>query len=194
MGKKATINQISRTFKGGIGIKPLIKWPGGKSGEIGKIEKMIPSHARYIEPFFGGGALFFHLEPRKAIINDRSAPLMDFYTLIKNRDRALYNLLSLYHSSFSSLMKSCEERYADIFSIYLKASDAEKPETGLQQLVESLAESEDKSFDYELILNIDEYIAYLCKFSADKMNRTKAHNQKHSFSEADLKENLVTVF
>lgn len=38
-------------------MNPLIKWPGGKSGEIKKIEHLIPKHSRYIEPFFGGGAL-----------------------------------------------------------------------------------------------------------------------------------------
>ena len=39
---------------------------------------------RYIEPFFGGGALFFHLEPREALINDINTPLMRFYEGIRN--------------------------------------------------------------------------------------------------------------
>ena len=51
-------------------MKPLIKWAGGKSSEIKHIERIIPEFNRYIEPFFGGGALFFDLEPKKAIIND----------------------------------------------------------------------------------------------------------------------------
>lgn len=53
-------------------MKPIIKWPGGKSREIDKIESLIPDYKRYVEPFFGGGALFFHLEPKSAAINDIS--------------------------------------------------------------------------------------------------------------------------
>ena len=52
-------------------MKPLIKYRGGKSKEIPYLIKHIPKYnGRYIEPFFGGGALFFHLKPQKAIIND----------------------------------------------------------------------------------------------------------------------------
>ena len=52
-------------------MKPLLKYRGGKSKEIPQLEKHIPFFkGRYIEPFFGGGAMFFHLEPKKAIIND----------------------------------------------------------------------------------------------------------------------------
>jgi DNA adenine methylase len=52
-------------------MKPLVKYRGGKSTEIPNIEKHIPGYkGRYIEPFFGGGALYFHLEPKHAIIND----------------------------------------------------------------------------------------------------------------------------
>lgn len=65
-------------------MKPLIKWAGGKSNEIRYIKKMIPKFDRYIEPFFGGGALFFDLEPKKAIINDISFELIELYRLIKD--------------------------------------------------------------------------------------------------------------
>lgn len=65
-------------------MKPLIKYRGGKSKEIPHIIPHIPKYSgRYIEPFFGGGALFFHLEPKKAIINDINSKLIDFYKGVK---------------------------------------------------------------------------------------------------------------
>jgi len=66
-------------------MKPLVKYRGGKSSEISNIEKHIPTYkGRYIEPFFGGGALYFHLEPRRAVINDINSKLMAFYRGVKN--------------------------------------------------------------------------------------------------------------
>lgn len=46
---------------------------------------MPEKYNRYIEPFFGGGALYFYLEPRKAIINDVNAKLYVFYQEMKER-------------------------------------------------------------------------------------------------------------
>ena len=63
----------------------MLKYRGGKSKEIPNIERHIPSFkGRYIEPFFGGGALFFHLEPEHAIINDINGKLMDFYKDVRD--------------------------------------------------------------------------------------------------------------
>jgi DNA adenine methylase len=71
-------------------MKPLIKYRGGKSNEISTIEKHIPRYkSRYIEPFLGGGALYFHLEPKKAIVNDINSKLMAFYLGVKNNYSAL---------------------------------------------------------------------------------------------------------
>lgn len=61
-------------------MRPMIKYRGGKSKEIPHLERHIPNYAgRYIEPFFGGGALYFHLEPERAIINDINTKLIEFY-------------------------------------------------------------------------------------------------------------------
>ena len=61
----------------------------------------IPRFAgRYIEPFFGGGALFFYLEPRQAVINDINTKLMNFYRGVRddysNLRRELDEIESLY--------------------------------------------------------------------------------------------------
>jgi len=66
-------------------MKPLVKWSGGKSDEILLFEKYIPSqYSLYIEPFVGGGSVFFHLEPLQAVISDVHEELIDFYQSIKN--------------------------------------------------------------------------------------------------------------
>lgn len=82
-------------------MKPMIKYRGGKSKEIPHIMQHIPIYnGRYIEPFFGGGAVFFHLEPQRAIINDINAPLMSFYLGVRdnyqNLRRELDEIETLY--------------------------------------------------------------------------------------------------
>lgn len=66
-------------------MKPMLKYRGGKSSELTEIKKFIPQYTgKYIEPFLGGGALYFNLEPKSAIINDINQELIGFYNGIKN--------------------------------------------------------------------------------------------------------------
>ena len=59
-------------------MKPILKYPGGKRKELNIIKKFIPQYkGKYIEPFFGGGALFFELEPKIALISDINQKLMN---------------------------------------------------------------------------------------------------------------------
>jgi DNA adenine methylase len=65
-------------------LSPLIKWSGGKSDEIKHFEKYIPQEYNiYLEPFIGGGSVFFHLAPEKAVIADVHNELIDLYKSIK---------------------------------------------------------------------------------------------------------------
>ena len=54
-------------------VVPFLKWVGGKRQLIPEIRKMLPkgvANRPYYEPFIGGGALFFELQPKQAVIND----------------------------------------------------------------------------------------------------------------------------
>ncbi len=65
-------------------MNPMIKYRGGKSKEIVHFLSSLPqNYSRYIEPFFGGGALFFYLQPERAIINDVNTKLYGFYQEMK---------------------------------------------------------------------------------------------------------------
>ncbi len=64
----------------------MIKYRGGKSKEIAHfINNMPEKYSRYIEPFFGGGALYFYLQPQNAIINDINCRLYGFYREMKEK-------------------------------------------------------------------------------------------------------------
>jgi DNA adenine methylase len=66
-------------------LSPLIKWSGGKSDEIKIFKKYFPdNYDIYIEPFIGGGSVYFYLNPIKAVINDIHTELIDFYQIIGN--------------------------------------------------------------------------------------------------------------
>lgn len=66
-------------------MNPMLKYRGGKSREIPLFSKYIPSdYETYIEPFLGGGAVYFHLEPQNAIINDINDKLISFYQNVSN--------------------------------------------------------------------------------------------------------------
>lgn len=66
-------------------MNPVLKYRGGKSREIPRFLQYIPDDFdRYIEPFFGGGAVYFHLEPDNAILNDINGRLMRFYRQLRD--------------------------------------------------------------------------------------------------------------
>ena len=66
-------------------MNPVLKYRGGKSREIPCFLQYIPKDfGRYIEPFFGGGAVFFYLEPNNAIINDANTRLITFYQQLRD--------------------------------------------------------------------------------------------------------------
>ncbi|WP_153392398.1 DNA adenine methylase [Chryseobacterium vaccae] len=91
-------------------MKPLVKYRGGKSKEIPHLKKHIPEfNGRYIEPFFGGGAMFFHLEPQKAIINDINSKLMTFYKGVRTDFETLQRELSEIEEIYRTNRKQFEE-------------------------------------------------------------------------------------
>lgn len=66
-----------------MNAKPIFRWAGGKTQLLNVLMQHVPeNYGTYYEPFFGGGALFFRLNPRNAWLNDLNAALMHTYHLL----------------------------------------------------------------------------------------------------------------
>lgn len=69
----------------------IIKWAGGKNWLYKKHENIFPdSYNNYIEPFFGGGSVFFNMFPKKAYLSDVNEKLINFYVDLKNDPEKLF--------------------------------------------------------------------------------------------------------
>lgn len=76
-------------------VSPVLKWVGGKRQLLPEIRKYIPKNiTTYYEPFVGGGAVLFDIQPRKFIINDINNELINMYKVVKDNVEELIKDLS----------------------------------------------------------------------------------------------------
>jgi len=86
--------------------KPILKWAGGKTQLLKDIlPKMPGSFNKYIEPFFGGGALFFSTKPDKAIISDSNPELVNLYQSVRDNPELVIDCLKKYKNSEDQFYK-----------------------------------------------------------------------------------------
>ncbi|MCU0681259.1 MAG: Dam family site-specific DNA-(adenine-N6)-methyltransferase [Polyangiaceae bacterium] len=77
--------------------RPFLKWAGGKRRLLPELVRHLPSsYGTYYEPFLGGGALFFHLRPRRAVLGDANARLVRAYTGVRDSVDEVVRILRSY--------------------------------------------------------------------------------------------------
>ena len=83
-----------------VQAKPILKWAGGKTQMLGDLIPKVPtSYGRYIEPFFGGGAMFFALQPENALIADSNPELINMYRQIAEHVDDVIKYLKTYENT-----------------------------------------------------------------------------------------------
>lgn len=76
--------------------KPFLKWAGGKRALLPQLRKLLPpdvAHKRYLEPFVGGGALFFEVGPQEAVLADINEALVASYQVVRDNPALLITCL-----------------------------------------------------------------------------------------------------
>lgn len=98
-------------------MKPLLKWLGGKRRVVPHILPYVPENYNlYYEPFFGGGAVYLHLLPEKAVISDVNKPLINVYQQVKENPESLIEELG-------------HERWSNTLEDYLKIRALDREES-----------------------------------------------------------------
>lgn len=105
-------------------VSPFVKWVGGKRQLLKEIELELPrdlARLKFFEPFLGGGAVFFHLQPRSATINDANPELVNAYKVIKNNVDCLIQSLKLHKNEVDYFYKirglDREEEFSELSNI-----------------------------------------------------------------------------
>lgn len=103
---------------------PIVKWVGGKRQLMIELFKNMPeNYNRYFEPFIGGGALFFELQPDNAYISDMNEELINLYQVVRDNVNELITDLQKHDISKEYFM---EIRNIDRTADYENWSDIQK--------------------------------------------------------------------
>jgi DNA adenine methylase len=144
-------------------LRPLLKWTGGKYDEYPLFEAYIPTFERYIEPFFGGGGVFFALQPKgKSLLNDKSSDLINFY---QQMDKAAFKKeLLLYADAWDELTNLTHSLWESCATNFIGLVEAKRDLVKLTKSVEhnltlhltgdSLLKKDDFIIDFELFKTI----------------------------------------
>jgi DNA adenine methylase len=84
-----------------INCKPFLRWAGGKTWLIKHLSKYLPHNGfnQYHEPFLGGGATFFHLQPEKSFLSDLNKDLIETYQQIKDHPEEVISELKRFKNT-----------------------------------------------------------------------------------------------
>ena len=179
-------------------VKPIIKWTGGKYEEFPMFSQYIPAFKNYYEPFFGGGGVFFALQPKGlSFLNDRSSDLARFYSMIDSVDLQIQ--LNQYADAWDSAGRFSHEIILDLSSPFNDFVRNNMPYDAMKQLISSvvdrLAEQDfEPLLSDDFIINKYQFITKIKASLADKFKRIKAICAKENriFDLAELEEHIET--
>src|SRR6266850_1410141 len=104
--RRTTIDNSGSDGKGGLPVpRPFLRWAGGKQRLAGSLPEFVPQndeYKRYFEPFFGGGAVFFAIQPEQAILSDSNNELINCYRQVQANPKVVSALVRRYAKRDSS--------------------------------------------------------------------------------------------
>ena len=106
-------------------VTPVLKWVGGKRQLLDTLRPLLPKTiSKYCEPFVGGGAMLFDLQPKKALVNDINSDLILVYTVIRDNVDELIQRLEQFENT-SEMFYSVRDWDRDLEK-YEALSDVER--------------------------------------------------------------------
>ncbi len=102
--------------------KPFLKWAGGKTQLLDELISKVPrDYGRYIEPFIGGGAMFFAMQPHSGVIADSNPELVNVYKSLANNVEAVMAHLKTFENNQEEFYKIRALKFSDLDKEYAAA-------------------------------------------------------------------------
>ena len=170
-------------------LKPLLKYPGGKTSELEVIEKYLPKKINnYIEPFVGGGAVYFYLDNNYNFINDKSEELMLLYEYVNCGNKTFFEELDIIINNWDRLTEvAIDNRITDL---YLQFRENENID-----MVPQLSAIVNMQIDQVPMFNLRQSIKFenflvKCLTSKFKLIRKNEIKKKEQLDIVKLKDNI----
>lgn len=184
-------------YKSGKKIKPIIKWTGGKYNEYAMFSQYIPSYKRYFEPFFGGGGVFFAMQPQVlSYLNDKSKDLIKFYSFI--HEPSFKHELNIYADAWDDAGKLSQQLKVDLLPLYKSyisdVINADELKKTVHNIIKEYASESCLLFQHNFITDVKSFTQALNASVTDKCKRIKSICKKEgrAFTDAELEDHIET--
>ena len=128
-------------------LSPILKWAGGKEQELKYILPNRPVHfSRFIEPFVGGGAVYFSINKKDMYINDKSTELINLYNNVKYKNSEFITKLQNLQNSWCDLETPLNDNINFFNKIYFEYKSEKIDKEGLSSKIKQFIDDNKNSF------------------------------------------------
>lgn len=180
------------------GLKPIIKWAGGKEKELKYILPSLPEEFNnYYEPFLGGGSVFMAINAKRAFVNDYSVELMSLYRNIASQNERFFSYIEQIDESWKAI-KCFFLKHSYIVDMYLDFRNSALDENQLRKHLFMLCElNRDEIISLlgqDFIHNHEVLISEMNKNLIRKFKRMKElERTKYLLPDKDVRDNIETA-
>lgn len=177
-------------------MSPIVKWAGGKEQELKYILPNVPNNfVRFIEPFVGGGAVYFSMGNKNKLINDKSVELTSLYNNIKYKNKDFINRLQSLQDAWIGLESILDNNIEFFNSIYSKYKSNKISKENLISNIELFINNNKKAFERLLNVELSEHYELFEKellrnISAKLVRMKDLEEEKGNLSEKDIYDNF----
>lgn len=157
-----------RSFKD---LSPIVKWAGGKEQELKYILPNMPSaFSRFIEPFVGGGAVYFSMDCKDLVINDKSLELTNLYNNVKYHNSDFVQKLQNIYDVWVSLEDVLDKNIKLFNEFYLKFKTNKISKDELKAAIATFITDKEKCFKQILKGNLNKQYQILYTIGDNYIN------------------------
>lgn len=180
-------------------LSPILKWAGGKEGELKYILPNLPSRfVRFIEPFVGGGAVYFSIESKCKLINDKSKDLINFYLHVQKNPTALAEQLQELQTIWKNLEEFLHTNVTFFQQTYIEYKQGSITDLSLQSVIKQFIEDKLHNCSFllgkKLYKKQENFKKILNRTSTQKIKRMKClEDKKGDLPKSDLFDNFESI-